>query len=1315
MPLTLFCPACGTPIPGLPENAWGRDQSCPKCGAVFRASPPPRVPAGGLQAVCRDCGAHYGNIPSRHAGREATCKKCGQRVRITSADSTSSPDTGVCAAAAADPPADWKTGQVVAGLYEIKGVLGRGGMGIVHRAHHRTWGLDLAVKSPRPRILERSGGVANFEREAETWVTLPLHPHIVSCYYVRRIDGVPRVFAEYVDGGSLQQWIDSGRLYTGGHKAAAARIIDVATQFAWGLDFAHRQRLIHQDVKPANLMMTRDGLAKVTDFGLVRARPLPGGSGQGPADTVMVARAGMTPAFASPEQISGSPLTRRTDLWSWAVSVLEMFVGEVRWQVGAAAPEALGLYRSSGPDHPRLPPMPAAVGALLDRCLQTDPQKRPRDMAAVAGRLAAIYQEVTGQAYPRRLPAAGQVNAGGLNNRALSLLDLDRGPEARQLLDKAIAAEPHHPEATYNRGLLRWRAGEISDTDLVKELEEVRSSHPDTWRDDYYLARVQMERGDFDSAWSILTAIEDSQTGRPEFAAALALCRRMAADTRAQTMLLPGTAVDVTDPAAFSTGGQFIAVGVNRQRAVKVHASDSGERLARLAGHPHRILAVAVDPTGKAVLTGCSDLTARLWDAQSGLCLWNAPMSGETAADDRLGVNAVAFSHDGALLVAGGTGQWVSRYRLNGGQWTDRFSDPGFAPSALAAGGDPFRLVVGGHDGQAAVMDCDGKLLSSLTPPSTRAIAAVALSRGGRVAAVGGLDEHLRCWDADRGQWMWDRWAHKYRVSCCAVSGDGRLVVSGGWAGGVKLWEVDTGRCLRTFDPEPAEGETVAVALVQDDGPTEGPTTVLALAVPNQLHRLGFKSIPAPLLPSRILASEAVIQAAEIHRQRMHRVEHAMARGDWAAALKELAAARQLPGLSRSKAILRRKGELALRLPRTGLAGGWQMWRSEAHDANIRAVAVTPDGRRVVTAANRNVHTQTPNLKIWRTDSGRSDGVCEGPSRAITDARFTSIGRQILVAEVCAPLSVWDLDTGQRCGAFGRDDALCGQVAVSPEARFLYGVCDREGTVGMWHRESGVKINAFAPPELPVTALALSQDGRRLATCGDGWIVVWDPGSGEMISRFEALAHQMAFSADGRRLVAADYSRRLAIIRWRSGELEREIPITSGFQSFCLTADERFACIGGGSSDPSVQIWDLEQGALLRRFEGHTEAVGALALSPSGRHLYSAGWDGCLIKWALDWDLGLPPAADWDAAADPLLDLFLTVRSLSCDPLETPPDLTPQRLHDHFSALGRPVWNKAEFQTLLTTLQSAGLGWLKPQAVSRRAAEMAAKWHDRGG
>jgi len=92
---------------------------------------------------------------------------------------------------AAEVPDTWQSGDLLLEQYEVRGILGAGGMGTVYRVHHRGWDLDLAVKSPHPAMLAQAGGSAAFTAEAEAWVALGLHPHIVTCHYVRALGGSP--------------------------------------------------------------------------------------------------------------------------------------------------------------------------------------------------------------------------------------------------------------------------------------------------------------------------------------------------------------------------------------------------------------------------------------------------------------------------------------------------------------------------------------------------------------------------------------------------------------------------------------------------------------------------------------------------------------------------------------------------------------------------------------------------------------------------------------------------------------------------------------------------------------------------------------------------------------------------------------------------------------------------------------------------------------------------------------------------------------------------------------------------------------------
>lgn len=307
--------------------------------------------------------------------------------------------------------APWTAGHVFLEDFVVERELGAGGMGKVYLLQSRTTGERFAVKKTLTLSPENQ---QNFLAELQTWIDLPAHPHLTACRFFRTIGSEIAIFAEYVDGGSLAEWIQDRKL------TRLDQILDVAIQFAWGVHAAHELGLIHQDIKPANVLMTSEGIAKVTDFGLARARasagePTIGGLEQ----SILVSSGGFTPAYCSPEQADAAEqrkagvaperltrLTRRTDIWSWAVSVLEMFAGEppCRHAGGQIADAVFEAFLETGSDEPQLPTVPAGVADVLRKCLRRDPAERWPTMAEAADALAHAYRKTAGQEYPRKAP-----------------------------------------------------------------------------------------------------------------------------------------------------------------------------------------------------------------------------------------------------------------------------------------------------------------------------------------------------------------------------------------------------------------------------------------------------------------------------------------------------------------------------------------------------------------------------------------------------------------------------------------------------------------------------------------------------------------------------------------------------------------------------------------------------------------------------------------------------------------------------------------------------------------------------------------------
>ena len=405
-----------------------------------------------------------------------------------------------------------RKGNLIQNTYKVMDDPISGGMGSVWRVHHMSWGTDLAMKRPQPRYFAEAGKARkeHFIEECVNWIHLGLHPNIVACYYVRDISGVPSIFSEWMDGGSLRDRIRDGSLYEGSPGEIQERILDIAIQAARGLGYAHEKGIVHQDVKPANILLSGEWDARISDFGLAKARAdltretarKDPGPGQENRPT------GFTIEYCPLQQASGAEAEPWMDTYALALTILEMYLGKRPWSVGAEAFEWFrNEYASCRRSHSVSAEIPEGLIPVL-----SDPgqfQQHRSSMKSLADTLIEIYQSVTGSAYPRKDPAALENRTGTLNNMALSFIDLGREDTARRLLDEAFESDPHHPDVIYNRELMRWRKGEITDEEAVNAVKEIRSLDG---REYIALlqAQLELERGRRSNALAVLAGIAEA-------------------------------------------------------------------------------------------------------------------------------------------------------------------------------------------------------------------------------------------------------------------------------------------------------------------------------------------------------------------------------------------------------------------------------------------------------------------------------------------------------------------------------------------------------------------------------------------------------------------------------------------------------------------------------------------------------------------------------------------------------------------------------------------------------------------------------------
>ena len=404
--------------------------------------------------------------------------------------------------------ANWKPGDVIDGRMQVQELIGKGGMGVVWRVFHREWNRELAVKMPLPALVGSPTARDRFLREAETWIDLGVHPHIVQCLFVMDIAGLPSLFLDYLTGGSLKQWIDAGHVRPGQWE----KVLDISIQIARGMAYAHSHGVIHRDIKPANLLVRGDERICITDFGIVKTATsvdeiVDPSTGQLPKSLSITSTGAFlgTPQYGAPEQWgSAEEVDVGADIYALGVTIYEMACGRRPFDSDQEriSPEALidRHLTSKAPD-PRtfFPDIPGDLVQLLLLCLEKDPKRRPQSMERLQEALEGVYRRVVGHPYSGVSTDPTELRPDTLNNRAVSLYSLGKREEAREVWRKGLRIESGHPECLYNLTQMDKRAGRLDSEEALRRLRQARAGLP--------LALLCIEEGHPQEAAEVLRAL----------------------------------------------------------------------------------------------------------------------------------------------------------------------------------------------------------------------------------------------------------------------------------------------------------------------------------------------------------------------------------------------------------------------------------------------------------------------------------------------------------------------------------------------------------------------------------------------------------------------------------------------------------------------------------------------------------------------------------------------------------------------------------------------------------------------------------------
>ncbi|MCI0604343.1 serine/threonine-protein kinase [bacterium] len=388
-------------------------------------------------------------------------------------------------------PGEHSPGEIFGKKYLILDVC-KGGMGLVYIAEDLESLKDniilrMAFKTFQARYLWDTNAIQRFEREALNWVRLGKHPNLVHAMVVQQIEAKPYIWLEFVDGMSLAEHLSQKRM-------GVKEVLDVALQFCSGIRYAYENHgLLHRDVKPGNIMISHDGVVKITDFGLSKiqaefaeAHSRRSGVPFGPDETLTLSNqyatgAGVcvgTPAYLAPEAILDQPgVDIRADIYSFGIVLFEMLTGQRPFHGHQIFQQHVRVVpppvRSLNPD------LTPQFEEIVNRCLMKDPAHRYASFA----KLEEALLEITGD-QPKKvsvgIPPIDEKNRQLL--QGFSFMELGKYQEAIRWFEEVIKIDAKDAEAYNNIGVCLGNLKNFEEAAVhIEKAVTIRPDYPEAW------------------------------------------------------------------------------------------------------------------------------------------------------------------------------------------------------------------------------------------------------------------------------------------------------------------------------------------------------------------------------------------------------------------------------------------------------------------------------------------------------------------------------------------------------------------------------------------------------------------------------------------------------------------------------------------------------------------------------------------------------------------------------------------------------------------------------------------------------------------
>jgi WD40 repeat protein len=1063
--------------------------------------------------------------------------------------------------------------------YEVLGVLGRGGMGVVFRARQLALKRTVALKAILAGAYSGGSQRQRFRVEAEAAAGLQ-HPNIVQIYEVGEHNGLPYYSMECVDGGTLAQRLDGTPMPS--HQAAA--LVQILAQ---AVEAAHRQGVIHRDLKPSNVLLTIEGVPKIADFGLAKRLD---------AETNQTQSGAMigTPSYMAPEQAfcKAGQVGTAADVYALGAILYECLTGRAPFKAHSTM-ETVWQVLSEPPVPPRQfrPSVSRDLQTICLKCLEKIPEERYLHAADLADDLGRFCRDEPIRARPvaaaerlwrwcRRNPAI----AGLLATLVLLLVGVAVGASlaaanfralAARERDAALAAASARESAEKARETeqIAHRRADAAVIDLHTGFGLLAAEHQDPCQAVLWFANAaRLSQGDSEREFAnrIRATTYQRDTIRPVralahdgqtiFAMAFHPAGRhlltVTVDNQCaiwdvdmeQKLALPGGERPLSS-AAWSPDGRWLALGAPGG-LVQVYEFPSGA-LVREWSEPTAIRLLTFRPDGRFLAYACGD-SLRVWD-----CRGQQLLPG--ALKHPKGIIALRFAEDGKSLTTAcrdGRGRLFQLKPDEAGvalkqefphRWTvneaDYNSGRAWAPLVTQDG----RRVFAVNDDEAlAERDAEtGKQRRRIHTRDSDLLAhSIALDPGHRLMAFG-YYEGARLWNRETSEPVGPALVHRNNVLSMTFIESGTTLVTTSSDGGMRLWSTSDGRLLYHEVKHQSPVQLLApcagahlLATAQEGGLVR----VYAVPEPNPADRQfagGFSSRAALSADGKFLmATGTAFKNSGLDATRVYDLAAGKPAGPPLHSQGIILGACFAPDTTRAALISSKYQNPEARRRHLGDADGgggrlecWDWRTGQPLFAPVdmpgepRGLAYSPDGNELAvfcTGGHVVLLDAATGKTIARMLESYADKVGSNASFYFNNGalRYTPDGSAVVTWGMDRCVRVWERGTKRlRYPPLAHQSQRSYDVQVSPDGRLLLSA-SLDYEVRIWNVATGNLAGApLRHPDRVFTA-KMSPDGRRIITaCRDGSARIWNWSQGTL-SCPPMLARDevfdAAFSPDGR-------------------------------------------------------------------------------------------------------------------------------------------------------------------------------------------------------